>query len=53
MEILLTGGLGFIGSHICVKLLNDNYKVVIIDNPAEAVFAISVTCAITLHFFAL
>ena len=32
MEILLTGGLGFIGSHIAVKLLTNNYKVVIIDN---------------------
>ena len=32
MEILLTGGLGFIGSHIAVKLLTNNYEVVIIDN---------------------
>ena len=32
MNILVTGGLGFIGSHTCVELLNANYKVVIIDN---------------------
>jgi len=32
MNILITGGLGFIGSHICVKLLNDNHNLIIIDN---------------------
>jgi len=32
MEVLLTGGLGFIGSHIAVRLLNNNYHIVIIDN---------------------
>jgi len=30
--ILVTGGLGFIGSHTIVELLEMNYKVVIIDN---------------------
>lgn len=30
--ILVTGGLGFIGSHTVVELLNNNYEVVIIDN---------------------
>ena len=30
--ILLTGGLGFIGSHICLHLLDQKYKVVIIDD---------------------
>lgn len=30
--ILLTGGLGFIGSHICVELLQLNYNVIVIDN---------------------
>ena len=30
--ILVTGGLGFIGSHIVVELLNRNYNVVVIDN---------------------
>ncbi|MBR1883432.1 MAG: UDP-glucose 4-epimerase GalE [Clostridia bacterium] len=32
MKVLLTGGLGFIGSHTCVELLNDGYDVVVIDN---------------------
>ena len=30
--ILLTGGLGFIGSHIVIDLLNKRYKTIIIDN---------------------
>ena len=30
MNVLVTGGLGFIGSHTCVELLNANYDVVII-----------------------
>lgn len=32
MKVLVTGGLGFIGSHTCVELLNNGYKVVVIDN---------------------
>jgi len=32
MKILVTGGLGFIGSHTVVELQNEGYKVVIIDN---------------------
>jgi UDP-glucose 4-epimerase len=32
MSVLLTGGLGFIGSHTCVDLLENNYQVIIIDN---------------------
>lgn len=32
MKILVTGGLGFIGSHTVVELLNENYEVVVIDN---------------------
>lgn len=31
-KIVLTGGLGYIGSHIAVALLNKNYEVIIIDN---------------------
>ena len=30
--ILVTGGLGYIGSHICIDLLENNYNLVIIDN---------------------
>lgn len=32
MKILVTGGTGYIGSHTCVELLNNNYEVVIIDS---------------------
>ena len=32
MKVLVTGGLGFIGSHAVVELLDDNYDVVVIDN---------------------
>ncbi|HHU62029.1 MAG TPA: UDP-glucose 4-epimerase GalE [Natronincola sp.] len=32
MPILVTGGTGYIGSHTCVELLNNNHSVVIVDN---------------------
>ena len=32
MSILVTGGTGFIGSHTVVELLNNNQKVVVVDN---------------------
>ena len=31
-KILITGGLGYIGSHLAVSLIDQNYKVTIIDN---------------------
>jgi len=31
-KVILTGGLGFIGSHLAEKLLNDEVEVTIIDN---------------------
>ena len=32
MNILVTGGAGYIGSHTCVELLNSGYGVIVIDN---------------------
>ena len=34
--VLLTGGLGFIGSHTTIELLNCGYRVIIIDNLSNA-----------------
>lgn len=32
MNILVTGGAGYIGSHTCVELLNNNYSIIVVDN---------------------
>ena len=32
MKILVTGGAGYIGSHTCVELLENDYEVVVVDN---------------------
>jgi len=32
MSILVTGGAGYIGSHICLELLRKNYSVIVVDN---------------------
>lgn len=31
-SVLVAGGAGFIGSHLCERLLNDNYRVICVDN---------------------
>lgn len=37
-NILVTGGAGFIGSHTCVELLNNNYNVIVVDNFSNSCF---------------
>ena len=32
MQILITGGAGYIGSHACVELLEAGYEIVVVDN---------------------
>ncbi len=32
MNILVTGGTGYIGSHTCIELIKSGYKVVVVDN---------------------
>ena len=34
--ILVTGGLGYIGSHICIDLLENNYNIIIMDNMSNS-----------------
>jgi dTDP-L-rhamnose 4-epimerase len=36
-KILITGGAGFIGSHLCDELLSKNYQVKVLDNLSEQV----------------
>jgi UDP-glucose 4-epimerase len=36
MKILVTGGMGYIGSHTCVELLNAGHEVVVVDNLCNA-----------------
>ena len=32
MAILVTGGAGYIGSHTCIELLNNDYEIIVVDN---------------------
>ncbi len=40
MKILVTGGLGYIGSHTTVELIKNNFEVVIVDNLSNSEFFI-------------
>jgi len=40
MTILVTGGMGFIGSHTCVELLAEGHDVVVLDNLSNADIAV-------------
>ena len=39
-KVLVTGGLGYIGSHACIALFNEGYKPIIIDNLANSSFKV-------------
>jgi len=41
MTILVTGGMGYIGSHTVVELLNENFDVLVIDNLSNAQASVS------------
>ena len=32
MKVLITGGTGYIGSHVCANLIRKNYEVLALDN---------------------
>ncbi len=38
MKILVTGGAGYIGSHTCIELLNENYDRVVLDNLCNEIY---------------
>ncbi len=40
MKVLVTGGLGFIGSHTVVELLNNDYQVVVVDNLSNSSYEV-------------
>ena len=36
-RVLITGGAGFIGSHIALKLIEKGYEVIVLDNLLEQI----------------
>jgi UDP-glucose 4-epimerase len=55
MSILITGGLGYIGSHICVRLMSKGYTCVIVDNllnsKLDVLNKIEFICGSRPHFY--
>jgi len=55
MKVLLTGGLGYIGSHTAVELINNNFEVEIMDNlynsTEEVVEKLKIITGKAIHFF--
>ena len=55
MKVLVTGGAGYIGSHIVVELLQQNHDVIIVDNfynsKIETTFAIEKIAGKTVHTY--
>lgn len=55
MNILVTGGAGYIGSHTCVELLQNGYDVIVVDNlynsKREAINRIELIAGKNLTFF--
>ena len=40
MNILVTGGAGYIGSHTSIELINAGYEVIIVDNLCNSNFIV-------------
>lgn len=55
MNILVTGGAGFIGSHTCVELIEAGYKVIVLDNlvnsSKEAVRRVEKITGVSIPFY--
>ena len=57
MKILVTGGLGYIGSHTCIELIKKGYEVIIVDDLSnsslESLNRINQLCDTSIPFFKL
>lgn len=55
MEVLVTGGAGYIGSHTCLELLNAGHQVYVVDNLAnssiESINRVEKLCGKEIQFF--